>query len=80
MPRKPWYLQKKVIFTIIGIGLMIASFFLAPEQMDKTITIVGTIVMVIGYILGEAWTDAQALKSPLQWLEEATEEDDENNG
>jgi hypothetical protein len=54
--RKPYYRQKKWWAAAVGVLVPILNHVLGIGMDADTVTLV--VVAVVGYIIGEAWTDA----------------------
>ena len=80
--RKPWYKQKRVIFTLGLLAVLVASFFTTEDQTMKIINIVGMVVASLGFIFQEAWTDKDFKDAinPFDLLGGSDNEDEDNEG
>lgn len=54
--RKPFYRQKKWWAFVVGVVVPVANQFLRLE-LDPEV-VLGIVIVAVGYIIGEAWTDA----------------------
>ena len=59
MERKPWYKSKKLWVAIGGIITLVLQQFL-PKVDWKAL--IGQVIIIVGYMLGESWTDVQSMK------------------
>jgi len=74
--RKPWYKQKRVIFSISVLVVLVSSFFASEELVLKIVSIAGAVITGLGYVFQEAWTDKK-FKDILDILEIIPDEDEE---
>ena len=76
MQRKPWYKQKRVIFTLAVLIVVIASFFISESDTIKIVSLLGMVITALGFIFQEAWTDKD-FKNILETLGIKVEEEDD---